>query len=88
MKILETPMLILSIALGIIPQIIQIIKTVEMPGNGAEKAATVLGIVKAAFELLPDEVRKLIGGDKVANFVNSVIDLTVKLLNVSGVFKK
>jgi hypothetical protein len=81
-------LLALRTALGIIPQVIEVIKAVELPGNGADKAKVVLGIVEAAFDLLPGDVLGVIDRNKIGAFVHRTLDLVVGLLNTAGVFKK
>jgi hypothetical protein len=78
----------LQLAIGIVPQIIELVKAVELPGNGAAKFAAVIEIVKAAWELIPDEVAAVIGLQKVEAFVAKVVPIIVTLLNAAGIFKK
>jgi len=78
----------LRVALSVIPEVINIIKAVELPGSGADKAAAVLQIVTAAFQTLPADVASAIGLDKVQAFASKVIDIVVGFLNKVGVFKK
>ena len=79
---------ILKIALGIVPQVIEIIKAIELPGFGAEKAKAVCDAVVAAFDLLPDEIKKIIGSEKVHAFASAIITIIVTYLNLTGFFKR
>ena len=79
---------IIQLALAIIPGIIELVKAIELPGNGADKAAVVLALAKAALELVPDDLAKLIGLDKVEGFIGRVIDIVVGFMNTIGAFKK
>ena len=79
---------ILKIALSLVPQALDIVKAVETPGNGAAKAQTVGALIAAAFDLLPPDVGKLIGADKLKTFTQSIIGTLVGFLNLVGAFKK
>lgn len=78
----------LQLAIGLVPQIIELVKAVELPGNGAQKLATVIEIVKAAWQLIPDELGHAVGLDKVEAFVAKIVPVIVQLLNAAGVFRK
>ena len=78
----------ITLALGIVPAIIELVKAVEIPGRGADKAAVVIDLVKAAFELVPEELKNLVGLDKVELFVRRTIDVVVAFLNRVGIFQK
>ena len=77
----------IRLLLGIIPALIELVKAIELPGNGADKAAAIIAIIKAAFEVIPDELKGVIGLDHVEAFVRKVIDIVVGFLNKVGVFK-
>ena len=77
----------LKTMLALIPSILDIIKAIEVPGNGAAKLAAVTQIVLAAFEALPEEILKLIGGDKISAFISKIVSILVTFLNAIGVFK-
>ena len=77
----------IRLLLGIIPMLIELIKVIELPGNGAEKASVIINLVKAAFELIPDELKSLVGLDRVEGFIRRVIDIVVSFLNAVGEFK-
>lgn len=79
---------IVTLLLSLVPQILSIIQAVEKPGNGADKAATVTQLVIAGFDVVPDDLKKEIGLDKVQGFVQKVIDIAVGFLNKIGAFKK
>ena len=81
-------LLALRTALAIIPEVIAAIKAIEVPGNGAAKAAVVVQIIIEAFNLLPEEVLAAINLSKVAGFAQKVISIVVGFLNAVGVFKK
>ena len=77
-----------QLALALIPQIIELIKSIELPGNGAAKAKVIIELVKAALELVPDDLVKLLGAEKVVAFVQRVIDIIIAFLNSVGLFRK
>lgn len=85
---LKKALLYFQLALGIVPQIIELVKAVELPGNGAAKLATVIDIIKAAFEIIPDEVKAIVGLPKIEAFVARIVPILVSLMNLAGVFKK
>ena len=76
------------LALGIVPELIALIKAVELSGNGAAKATAVAELVKAALNLVPEELVKIVHIDKIDGFVRRAIDVVVGLLNAAGAFKK
>ncbi len=80
---------IVTTLLGVIPQIIDIVKAIEVPGNGADKAATVTGLVFNGLHRLPhpDVVSKL-GDNKVTEFIVKAINTVVGFLNKVGFFPK
>lgn len=80
--------LALRTALAIIPEIINIIKALEVPGFGAEKLAAVVKIVLAAVDALPEELQKIIDASKFGAFIEKVVSIIVSLLNAVGIFKK
>lgn len=79
---------VVRLALALVPEIIATIRAVELPGSGTAKAQAVVDLVKAALDLVPDELAKLVKLDKIEGFVRKVIDIVVSLLNAAGVFKK
>lgn len=85
---MKNALLVLQLALGLVPSVLAVIQAVEVPGSGAAKLETVSGIILAAFELLPEDIRRQIGADKILPFAKQVISLLVTLLNVTGQFKK
>lgn len=77
----------IQLAIGIIPMIIELVKAVEIPGNGPAKLAAVVELVKAAYSLIPEDVAKALGIDKLETFVTKVVNIIVSFLNSTGVFK-
>lgn len=77
----------LTLALSIVPQIIALVKSLELPGNGPLKLETLLEIVKAAYAFIPAEVAKALGIEKLETFVTKVVSLVVALLNKAGIFQ-
>ena len=77
-----------SALLTIAPTIIAIIKAIEVPGNGVAKLETVTGIVLAGFDLLDNEIKKLIPVETIKAFITKVSEIVVKLFNLVGLFKK
>lgn len=76
---------ILPLILGLVPQIIDTIKAVEVPGNGIAKKNAVLEIVTTAITMFAPDLGVKV--EMVSAFASSVIDIMVGLLNASGVFK-
>ena len=79
---------ILQIALGIVPAVIDMVSKIEVPGNGAAKLKVVQDFIVAAFQMLPDDVKSIIGGEKLLAFATTVIGLVVSFMNLTGAFKK
>lgn len=77
----------IQMALSIVPQIIALVKAVELPGNGPAKLAAVIEIVKAAYAMIPPELAQAIGIEKVEAFVTKVVSVVVALLNKAKVFE-
>ena len=76
---------IIQLALGIVPMIIDMVKAIELPGNGLAKKDAVLQIVVAAITTFSPELGVKV--DTIGKFVSQVIDIVVTLLNAAGVFK-
>jgi hypothetical protein len=77
---------IIQLALALVPQIIETVKAIEIPGNGLAKKDAVLSIVISAIKMFAPDLGVKI--EQVSGFVSSVIDIVVGLLNASGVFSK
>jgi hypothetical protein len=92
MNFFKDALLVIQIALGLLPQILRLVKDLEaefaLPGYGPEKLGLITATVKEAFALLPDDIEKKIGIDKIEKFVTNVVGFIVALLNKAGVFKK
>jgi hypothetical protein len=88
MNAIKTGIMIIQFALGLLPSILETVQLIERPGNGIDKSAAVINLVKAAFELLPDDLKGLIAGDKIAAFTAKAIDVLVGFLNKVGIFPK
>lgn len=78
---------ILQLALSLVPLVINLVKAIEMPGSGPDKAAAIVNIVRAALEIVPEELKGLIGLEKIEAFVQKVINIVVAFLNKTGVFE-
>ena len=65
-----------------------IVRAIEVPGFGAEKLGLVTKVVAETFNLLPPDVKKQIGGDKIDTFVRKLIEYIVSFFNTVGVFSK
>ena len=74
--------------LGLIPIVLEIMKTVEVPGNGPAKLAAVIEFVIAGFDALPEDVKKLIPITTIKAFLAKAINVAVAFYNLVGVFKK
>jgi hypothetical protein len=72
----------------LIPKIIEMVKAVELPGNGADKLAIIVNFVHTAFEELAPELLSVISGDKIKAFTVRVVGIIVGFLNKVGVFAK
>ncbi len=79
---------ILQIALGIVPAVIDMVAKIEVPGNGAAKLKVVQDFIVAAFQMLPDDIRAIIGGEKLLAFATTVITLVVNFMNLTGKFSR
>lgn len=85
---MKQTLMILQLALGIIPQIVEIVKAVEVPGHGAEKLNLVGALVEQAFTTLPSDIQEAIGATKIGNYARQIVGLIVPFLNITGVFTK
>jgi hypothetical protein len=88
MDSIKKALAIVQIAMGIIPQIIELVKAVEVGGHGPEKADAVGKLIKAALELMPETLRTSLGIDRIEAFATRVITIVVSFLNAVGVFQK
>jgi hypothetical protein len=88
MDALKKALLYVQLAIGLIPSIVDLVKQFELPGNGPAKAQAVLEIVKATWLIVPEEVQKQLGLDKLEAFVTKVVPVIVTYLNAFGIFKK
>ena len=88
MNFIKDALAVLQLAMGLIPHIAELVKAFEMPGFGPEKLALVVNTVKEAFNLLPDELRTKIAGDRIEAFVTKVVGFLVIFFNLTGIFKK
>lgn len=82
-NILNTVKLIMAI----VPLLPDLIKAVEVAGNGLVKFQTIVGIVVSMLEVLPDSVKAVIHADVVKSVVGKAVDLIVALFNAAGEFK-
>lgn len=78
---------IMQFMLGLIPYITAIVKSFEVPGYGEDKLVAVLATIRAAWDLLPVEVKSLLHLDAVEKYVTGVIKVIVRLYNTTGVFQ-
>lgn len=78
---------ILKIALSMIPAVIDLVKAIEVPGNGQAKLKAAQEFILAAFELLPDDIMEIITKEKILSFATAIISAIVNFLNLVGVFK-
>lgn len=78
----------MTLALALIPAIKELISAIEVPGHGPEKLKTVVELVKAAYEIIPDDLKAAIGLDRVEVFVTKVVTVLVAYLNAVGVFRR
>jgi hypothetical protein len=88
MNWLQQSIAIMTMALGIVPQVLEIIKAAEVPGHGTDKFKLVTGIVSAALGLLPESAKNAIGENKIMAFMEKVVNMLVSFLNITGQFKK
>ena len=80
-KIME----ILGILVGLIPIVVGLIKSFEVPGFGAEKKKAVLGAVGLLYDSLSITA---ISKEKLLGIVGGLCDIIVGLFNVTGWFKR
>ena len=79
-KIME----ILGILLGLIPIVVSLIKSFEVPGFGAEKKKAVLDAVVLLYDSLSITA---ISKEKLLGIVGGLCDIIVALFNLTGWFK-
>jgi len=79
-KIME----ILGILLGLIPIVVSLIKSFEVPGFGAEKKKAVLDAVGLLYDSLSITA---ISKEKLLGIVGGLCDIIVALFNLTGWFK-
>ena len=79
----------LGIALGLIPAIVQLVKSFEVPGFGAEKKALIIQIIKVVWPKLQEFIKELqpIKWEAIESIISQVIDMVVGFFNAVGVFK-
>ena len=77
----------MQLTLGLIPDIIALVKSVEIPGNGPEKLSVVTDLIALCWDMIPDAVKQAIGLQKVEDFVVKVVNRVVEFLTKAGVFK-
>ncbi len=77
---------VFRLAMALVPLIVETVKAVEIPGNGADKSAAVLQIVLAGLDGIAPDLAQLFGIDKLTSFINKVINIVVALLNKAGIF--
>ena len=80
-KIME----ILGVLLGLIPIVVSLIKSFEVPGFGPEKKQAVLDAVTLLYDSLSITV---ISKEKLLGIVGGLCDIVVTLFNLAGWFKK
>ena len=80
-KIME----ILGLLLGLIPIVVSLIKSFEVPGFGAEKKKAVLDAVVLLYDSLSITA---ISKEKLLGIVGGLCDIIVTLFNLTGWFKK
>ncbi|HEY6331738.1 MAG TPA: hypothetical protein VI756_20595 [Blastocatellia bacterium] len=73
--------------LGIIPHIISIAEAIETPGNGTDKAATVVQLVVAAVQSLPESLASKLHLQSIEAFANKVLTIVVAFFNKVGLFQ-
>jgi hypothetical protein len=73
--------------LGIIPHIISIAQAIETPGNGTDKAATVVQLVVTAVESLPAALASKLHLQSIEAFANKVLTIVVAFFNKVGLFQ-
>jgi hypothetical protein len=78
----------MQLALGIVPQIVEVVKAIEVPGRGTEKLGVITALLQAAFDVLPDGLKAQIEANKIASFAVTVTRIVVDYLNATGVFAR
>lgn len=74
--------------LAIYPELMELIKAIEVPGNGSAKLSTVLSLVLPVFDALPEDLRNSLGGDNLKSLITGAINTIVAFFNLTGMFKK
>lgn len=88
MNFLKTALMVLQLAISLIPSIVELVKAVEIPGYGPDKFKLVVGAIRDAFDILPDDIKSQIGLNKVEDFAGKLVNRIVEFLNATGVFQK
>lgn len=83
-KLIDT----MRLLLGIAPYIIEIVKSVEVPGNGKAKLEAVVAIVLSGLDVLPQAWKDMIHVDTLKAFIEKAVGAVVALFNLTGAFKK
>ena len=83
-------LMLAGLILGVIQAAVELIKSFEVPGWGAEKKNIVLTILEGVFSVLKQKL-----GDKIdvvwsdiSGLIDTVIDVVVGFFNAVGIFKK
>lgn len=74
--------------LSLLPLIVELIKAIELPGNGEEKKQTVISLALEAIKGLAPDLLKDLDLDKLRSYLSAAIDIIVALFNRTGIFKK
>ena len=76
----------IQVIAALVPQIIDIIRAIEIPGNGADKLALVKDIIRAIIETLPEDIAGALKG-KLDWLLDRIVGAVVGFLNKVGIFK-
>ena len=72
---------------ALVEVIIQLVKQFETPGNGAEKKAAVLEVIKTSLDAM-GKMGITVPGTVVLTLASAIIDTVVAGFNALGIFKK
>lgn len=88
MSFLKDTLVVLQLVMSLLPTIMNVVRQIEVPGYGSEKLGLITKTIAAGIELLPVDVKKQIGVDKVEAFAKKVVEYIVSFFNTVGVFGK
>lgn len=81
-------LVITSLIVELIKHAAELIKTFEVPGNGAVKKGIVLQMLETVFTALRERLNADIAWDSIKSIISNAIDAIVAFYNAVGIFRK